>query len=209
MNARASLGHTTMYTRLLLTTEKPSPTDAYVGGGAFLPEHIPWPTCVEGRALFHLMAIPAHWFYSQEIAEDFWFSIFIPVDVQRHTHLRQLRAGEGTSEAVVLAYRRGAASRSRCMSDSLERGRIERVECLEPDDDENLDSKLDGIDAWLQSPLTWKGGRRRLMLYGADIDDILHSHKGVLSDGMAYLFIQDQPDFALRGRPGAFFLQLG
>jgi hypothetical protein len=47
------------------------------------------------------------------------------------------------------------------------------------------------------------------MLYGADIDDILPSHKGILSDGMAYLFIPDQPDFALGGRAGAFFLQLG
>lgn len=90
-----------------------------------------------------------------------------------------------------------------------ERGRIERVECLEPDDDENLDSKLDGIDAWLQLPMTWNGGRRRLMLYGADIDEILPSHKGILSDGMAYLFIPDQPDFGLGGRAGAFFLQLG
>ncbi|WP_313439903.1 hypothetical protein [Stenotrophomonas sp.] len=198
-----------MYTRLLLTSEKPSAADAYVGGGAFLPENIPWPTCVEGHALFHLMAIPAHWFYRQEIAEDFWFSIFIPVDVERHTHLRQLRAVEGISAAVVLAYRRGSASRSRCMSDSLERGRIERIECLEPDDDENLDSKLDGVDAWLQSTLAWNGGRRRLMLYGADIDGILPSHNGVLSDGMAYLFLPDQPDFSLGGRVGAFFLQLG
>ncbi|MBA0266447.1 hypothetical protein [Stenotrophomonas maltophilia] len=95
------------------------------------------------------------------------------------------------------------------MSDSLERGRIERVECLEPDDDENLDSKLDGVDAWLQSPLTWNGGRRRLMLYGADIDGILPSQKGVLSDGMAYLFLRDKPDFSPVGRAGAFFLQLG
>ena len=209
MDVRAIFGDPIMYTRLLLTKEKASPTDAYVGGGAFLPESIPWPACVEGRALFHLMALPAHWFYPQGVAEDFWFSVFIPTDTRDHSHFRRLRAVQGTSEAVVLAYRRGAASRSRCMSDSLERGRIERVECLEPDDDENLDSKLDGVDAWLQSTLTWNGGRRRLMLYGADIDGILPSHKGVLSDGMAYLFLRDKPDFSPVGRAGAFFLQLG
>lgn len=209
MDVRAISGHTSMYTRLLLTSGRPSAADAYIGGGAFLPENIPWPTCVEGRALFHLMALPAHWFYAQGVAEDFWFSVFIPTDTRNHSHFRRLRAVQGTSEAVVLAYRRSAASRSRCMSDSLERGRIERVECLEPDDNENLDSKLDGVDAWLQSTLTWNGGCRRLMLYGADIDGILPSHKGVLSDGMAYLFLQDHPDFSLDGRAGAFFLQLG
>ncbi|KAF1013922.1 MAG: hypothetical protein GAK31_02945 [Stenotrophomonas maltophilia] len=94
------------------------------------------------------------------------------------------------------------------MSDSLERGLIERVECLESDD-ENLDSKLDGIDAWLQSPLAWNGGRRRLMLYGADVDDILPSHKGTLSDGMGYLFLPETPDFSTGDQSGAFFLQLG
>lgn len=79
----------------------------------------------------------------------------------------------------------------------------------EIDDDENLASKVDGVDAWLQSPINIEGFRRRLSIYGGDLDLALPLTTGILSDGMGYLFLSDGGGHDEGGNFGGFYLQMG
>ncbi|MNV47457.1 hypothetical protein D3C71_1393270 [compost metagenome] len=198
-----------MYKQVVVTRDAPTPHDAYVGGGAFLPDDVQWPGLADGLPLVHLAAFPADWFYPEGVALDFWISVFIPVDMERFSHLDQLRLHDGSSAAAVIAYRRSSRQHCNTPMDLLEAGRLERVDCHDEDDEDNLDSKVDGVDAWLQAPLAWPGGRRRLAIYGADIDAAMPSRRGMLFDGMGYLFLSDRPEFDSFDEIGAFCFQLG
>lgn len=198
-----------MFDELLFSPEPPAGDAAYTGGGACLPQALAWPRDAEGVPLTHLLAIPGSWFCPALKGSGYWVSLFIPYQPGEVAHYRRLRAREGACEAVVMGYLRAAAERHEAPAPLLERGSIRLLANADPDDDENLASKLDGVDAWLQSALSFPAGRRRLSIYGGDLDQALPAHKGILSDGMGYLFLDE--DFAARtgAQLGGFFLQLG
>jgi hypothetical protein len=197
-----------MYTEVTFSNKGPAPGDGYVGGGVKLPSGIQWPAGAAGEPLVHLFSVPATWF-SDQVSGARRISVFIPYEPRTVTHYRKLRARDGRSDAVVIAYDEGDSERSESQGVVLERGRMERVLSKEIDDDENLASKVDGVDAWLQSPINIEGFQRRLSIYGGDLDLVLLSTTGILSDGMGYLFLSGGGDHDDGGDFGRFFLQLG
>ena len=202
------MGVANMYTEVTFSNKGPALGDGYVGGGVKLPSGIQWPTGADGEPLVHLFSVPATWF-SDEVSGARLISVFIPYEPRTVTHYRKLRARDGRSDAVVIAYDEGDSERSESQGVVLERGGMERVLSKEVDDDENLASKVDGVDAWLQSPINIEGFRRRLSIYGGDLDSALPSTTGILSDGVGYLFLSEGGGYDDGGDFGRFFLQLG
>ncbi|MDP9513132.1 hypothetical protein Q7O56_29285 [Pseudomonas protegens] len=198
-----------MFDELIFTGETPAKDDAYVGGGACLPTDLAWPCSPDGVPLTHLMAFPGRWFSEALIDRNYWVSVFVPYLPGEVGHYRKLRAVQGRSEAVVMGYSRAGSERDEAAQPISDRGTVRLEVNGDADDDENLASKLDGVDAWLQSPVSEGAGRRRVSIYGGDLDVALPQHKGVLSDGMGYLFLDE--DFSERAGAGIgrFFLQLG
>jgi hypothetical protein len=198
-----------MFNELVFTRESPTKADAYVGGGAYLPCNVVWPRSADGQPLTHLISFPGTWFSDALVDDDFWLSIFIPYLQGEVGHYRKLRALNGVSEAVVVGYSRSSEERNEAPNKIIDCRKVQLSLNPDSDDDENLASKLDGIDAWLQAPISSSGGRRRVSIYGGDLDASLPNNKGILSDGMGYLFLDD--DFlAKKGTGcGSFFLQLG
>lgn len=198
-----------MFDELIFTAETPAKDDAYVGGGAYLATDLAWPCSPDGVPLTHLMAFPGSWFSEALIDGEYWVSVFMPYQLGGVAHYRKLRAIDGRSQAVVMGYVRAGSERNEAAQPISDRGTVRLRVNADVDDDENLASKLDGVDAWLQSPVLSGTGRRRISIYGGDLDRALPEHKGVLSDGMGYLFLDE--DFSERTGAGIgrFFLQLG
>lgn len=198
-----------MFDELIFTAETPAKDDAYVGGGAYLATDLAWPCSPDGVPLTHLMAFPGSWFSEALIDGEYWVSAFMPYQLGGVAHYRKLRAIDGRSQAVVMGYVRAGSERNEAAQPISDRGTVRLEVNCDADDDENLASKLDGVDAWLQSPVSAGAGRRRVSIYGGDLDRALPEHKGVLSDGMGYLFLDE--DFSERTGAGIgrFFLQLG
>ncbi len=197
-----------MYTEVVFSRGSPTDGCGHVGGGACLPPEMNWPQTADGERLVHLFSVPAHWFWLDETS-DRWVSVFIPYTAREVSHYRRLRAKDSHSDAVVLAYIRASAEREESGGRALERGRMERSVVQEADDDENLASKIDGIDAWLQSRIAIDGFKRRLSIYGGDLDQAVPSTPGILSDGMGYLFLPEKVTESGSCGGGRFFLQLG
>lgn len=198
-----------MFDELIFTSETPAQDDAYVGGGVCLPTDLAWPCSPDGVPLTHLMAFPGRWFSGALIDRNYWVSVFVPYQPGEVAHYRKLRAIDGRSQAVVMGYVRAGSERDEAAQPISDRGTVRLGVNCDADDDENLASKLDGVDAWLQSPVSAGAGCRRVSIYGGDLDRALPGQKGVLSDGMGYLFLDE--DFSERTGAGIgrFFLQLG
>ncbi|MFP3758108.1 hypothetical protein SB751_29990, partial [Cupriavidus sp. SIMBA_020] len=92
-----------------------------------------------GEPLVHLFSVPATWF-SDRVSGARWISVFIPYELRTVNHYRRLRARDGRSDAVVIAYDEGDSERNESHGVVLERGRMERMLSKEADDDENLAS---------------------------------------------------------------------
>ncbi|MDX6916039.1 hypothetical protein R9X49_13070 [Pectobacterium carotovorum] len=198
-----------MYDELIFTHESHAPHDAYVGGGAYLPSEISWPFSADGVSLTHLASFPGAWFSSSFVPKHYWISVFIPYLPGEVFHYRKLRAIDGDSGAMVLGYIRSEEERNEAANPIIDRGSIHISRGADSDDEENLASKLDGVDAWLQGPITSNIGRRRLSIYGGDLDAALPRYKGILSDGMGYLFLDERFWDKTANSCGRFFLQLG
>lgn len=198
-----------MFKQLVFFQESPMKADAYSGGGAYLPTDLMWPKSIVGQPLTHLISFPGTWFLDAPMDENYWISVFIPYLPREVGHYRKLRALNGVSEAVVMGYVRSSEERNETSNKILDCGKVLLLSNPDSDDDENLASKLDGIDAWLQAPISSSIGRRRVSIYGGDLDVSLPNNKGVLSDGMGYLFLDDEFSGKKGAGCGGFFLQLG
>ncbi|MCP1107732.1 hypothetical protein M6G53_20385 [Serratia nevei] len=159
--------------------------------------------------MIHMMSLPGWWFSENLRGNNFWISVFIPYVRDQVGHYRQLCERNGRSEAVVVGYVASESLRNEGASEINEVGRVAISLSSDTDDSENLASKIDGVDAWLQRPITIPSMHRRVSIYGGDIDLALPNYKGVLSDGMGYLFIDNAGLEMKSTELGKFFLQLG
>ena len=198
-----------MYKELVFSPLRPTKGDAYVGGGAYLPAEVRWPVSGNGEPLTHLMSLPGWWFNENLKDDNFWISIFIPYVRDQVGHYRQLRERDGRSEAVVVGYLASESLRNEGASEINEVGGVAISLSSDPDDSENLASKIDGVDAWLQRPIAVPCMHRRVSIYGGDLDLALPNYKGILSDGMGYLFVDSAQLERKSAELGKFFLQLG
>ncbi|WP_145187475.1 hypothetical protein [Pseudomonas sp. URMO17WK12:I11] len=138
---------------------------------------------------------------------DYWISIFIPYTKNLSTHYSYLSNRNTQNPAKVMGYTKSklALDEARQITAS---GSASISINPEIDDDENLASKVDGVDAWLQHEIAITNSRRRISIYGADLDICLANEKGILSDGMGYLFLRTDFEIGNNGEIGNFFLQL-
>ncbi|WP_081087132.1 hypothetical protein [Burkholderia pseudomultivorans] len=198
-----------MYQELIFSPFRSAKDDAYVGGGACLPADVRWPTSTSGEPLVHLMSFPGWWFDADLKDDNFWISIFIPYVIDQVGHYRKLRERDGCSEAVVVGHLASESPRNESSVEIKDVGGVVISLSGDPDDSENLASKIDGVDAWLQRPIAIPSMRRRVSVYGGDLDLALPNYRGILSDGMGYLLIDNAALKKKQAELGNFFLQLG
>lgn len=136
-----------MFDELTFTCEIPEKKDAYVGAGACLPTDLAWPCSPDGVPLTHLMALPGSWFSGALIDRNYWVSVFMPYQLGDVAHYRKLRAIDGRSQAIVMGYVRAGSERNEAAQPISDRGTVRLRVNADVDDDENLASKLDGVDA--------------------------------------------------------------
>lgn len=196
-----------MFNEIIFSKTAPLEGQAYVGPKVWLPSDIKWPTTQEGKPLSHLMAIPTSWFSKKTSLKNHCISIFIPYTKNSSTHYRDLSTRNTNQSAVVIGYFKSPTpiDQAHQISDS---GSAFISANLNTDNEENLASKVDGIDAWLQREIIIDSHCRRASIYGADLDICLPHHKGILSDGMGYLFLHDDFESRKITEVGKFFLQL-
>ncbi|WP_333992527.1 hypothetical protein [Burkholderia orbicola] len=198
-----------MYQELIFSPSRSVAGEAYAGGGAYLPADVRWPMSSNGQPLVHLMSLPGKWFSQNLKDDDFWISVFIPYIKDKVDHYRQLRERDGRSEAVVIGHLASESLRNESEAGIKDVGEVTISLSSDLDDSENLASKIDGVDAWLQRPIIVPEMCRRMSVYGGDLDLALPNYKGILSDGMGYLFIDNSALEKMSAELGYFFLQLG
>ncbi|WP_423378184.1 hypothetical protein [Burkholderia sp. LMG 32019] len=198
-----------MHQELIFSPLRSAKGDAYVGGGVYLPADVRWPTSDNGEPLVHLLSLPGWWLSASLKGDDFWISIFIPYVRGEVDHYRRLRERDGQSAAVVVGHLAGEFLRNESSGEIKDVGKGVISQSGDSDDSENLASKIDGVHAWLQRPIYIPGMQRRVSIYGGDLDFSLPNYKGILSDGMGYLFIDNSALDERRAELGHFFLQLG
>lgn len=196
-----------MYNEIIFSTSHPLEGQAYVGPEVWLPSEINWPTNEQGQPLSHLMAIPMSWFSKKASLRNHYISIFIPYTKNSSAHYRELSARNTNNPAVVIGYKKSQKPVDKAHQISAGGSAFISINS-DADDDENLASKVDGIDAWLQREIVIDNHCRRASIYGADLDICLPHDKGILSDGMGYLLLRHDFESTSNMEVGKFFLQL-
>lgn len=196
-----------MYNEIIFSGSRPLEGQAYVGPEVWLPSGINWPTDQQGQPLSHLIAIPMSWFSKKASLRNHYISIFIPYTKNSSTHYRDLNTRNANNPAVVIGYIKSQNSVDAAHQISNSGSAFISIN-PDDDDDENLASKVDGIDAWLQREIIVDNHCRRASIYGADLDICLPHDKGILSDGMGYLFLRNDFESITNMEVGKFFLQL-
>lgn len=159
--------------------------------------------------MVHLLSVPFEWIRGGYSKED-WLSIWIIRPDPSFQFYGELRSVRGRSQSCVLVHRPDWATAERRLPSLGPARRVTLMSCPEDDDSENLDSKVLGVDAWLQREIVLEGHQRVISIYGADLDIGLPDSRGVLSDGMGYVFIRrDLNAVDAEEQAGFLFLQLG
>ncbi|MBC7350707.1 MAG: DUF1963 domain-containing protein, partial [Candidatus Aminicenantes bacterium] len=167
----------------------------HVGGGCYLPNDFEWPKDSKGKALLHLMTVPAGWV--EEGAEG-WLSLFTPYDQQdTYLHWEELTVN-GENESVVI-YHDNCGDVRNDYGDLSPARKVEIEVSSMMETDKDFTSRVDGTIAWVQDLESLSGSSCRMMINGDDIDIGFAEEPGIFSDGVVYVFLKD--NFQLGSRP--------
>lgn len=183
--------------KLIFKPDAVSAQDPHVGGGCALPNDFAWPKDSKGKALLHLMTVPAGWV--EECAEG-WLSLFTPYDQQdTYLHWEELTV-DGENESIVI-YHDNCGSIRNEYGDLSPARKIELEVSSVMETDKDFTSRVGGTTAWVQDVESLSGSSCRMMINGDDIDIGFAEESGIFSDGVVYIFLKD--NFQLGARPSA------
>ncbi|WP_325166795.1 hypothetical protein [Pseudomonas sp. LAM2023] len=181
--------------KLIFKPEAVSAQVPHVGGGCHLPTDFAWPKDSKGKALLHLMTVPAGWV--EEGAEG-WLSLFTPYD-QEDTYLHWVELTiDGENESVVIYHDNCGHVRNE-YGDLSPARKVELEVSSAAETGKDFTSRIGGAIAWVQDVEYLQGSSCRIMINGDDIDIGFAEESGMFSDGVVYVFLKD--NFQLGSRP--------
>jgi hypothetical protein len=161
--------------------------------------------------MFHLLSVPLHWLdadKAKECPDPRWISVFVSYDKEGYAHYAKMSSDEPEhAESAIILHDMSGPERSSHHAQSL----VSKSVMLSPavDGDENVASYVSSAPYWVQDPIEIDGYRWVMSVYGPDMDSALEANRGIVSDGVGYVFLKDDLDINCFGLVGKFFLQLG
>ena len=181
----------------------------YLDGPCKLPSQLEWPQSSDASPLFHLLSIPLLWVAPRQASQskERWISIFISYDKAGYTHYGKMSSDEPDhTEAIVILHNMTGPDRSMHPAQALASKNVNLIPATEGDD--NVASYVDSVPTWVQDPIVLDGFEWVLSIYGPDMDVSLGENRGILSDGVGYVFLKSSFDQDFFGPFGKFFFQL-
>lgn len=195
---------------LVFESTPPVIGEGRVDGPCALPEVIPWPCDADSFPLFHLLSVPTSWLiHDGECGKDQnkWISIFISYDKKSYSHYGKMSSDElNHSDAVVLLHDMSGPERSEHSNQSVNSKSVRLIPAVDGDD--NVASYVEAEPSWVQDPIQIEGFKWVMSIYGPDMDSALTENRGILSDGVGYIFLKENFDLSTFGSVGKFFFQL-
>lgn len=186
------------------------PDGGCLDGPCKLPSQLDWPQGSDESPLFHLMSIPLNWVVrnsSSVSAQSRWISVFISYDKENYSHYGKMSSDEPEhKDAVVILHDMTGTDRSMHPNQALSSKNVKLVSATEGDD--NVASYVDSVPTWVQDPIKLDQFEWVLSVYGPDMDVALGDNRGILSDGVGYVFLKTDFKFDSFGSVGKFFFQL-
>lgn len=184
--------------------------DGFIDGPCKLPETLQWPVGPNASPLFHLLSVPLGWLVPdvvEESTQDRWVSVFISYDKTGYSHYGMMSSDDiDNSEAAVILHDMSGPERSMHNNQGSKSKNVKLVPATDGDD--NVASYINSKPSWVQDPIAIDGLRWALSIYGPDIDICLGENRGILSDGVGYVFLKSDFCSEAFGPVGKFFLQL-
>jgi hypothetical protein len=182
----------------------------YVDGPCKLPTHLDWPVGLDSAPLFHLLSVPLFWLAlnkDNKSAQTKWVSVFISYDKATYSHYGKMSSDQPDHvDAIVMLHDMTGPERSMHSSQALASKNVKLIPAKEGDD--NVASYVDSVPTWVQDPIDLVGYKWALSIYGPDMDESLGENRGILSDGVGYVFLKSNFDVDFFGSVGKFFFQL-
>jgi hypothetical protein len=182
----------------------------YIDGPCKLPSHLDWPVGSDSSPLFHLLSVPLLWLNPNQDSKFLtarWVSVFICYDKTGYTHYGKMSSDQPDHiDAIVILHDMSGSERSMHPSQAATSKNVKLIAATEGDD--NVASYVDSVPAWVQDPIDLVGYKWVLSVYGPDMDASLGENRGILSDGVGYVFLKSNFDIDLFGPVGKFFFQL-
>ncbi|WGY71013.1 hypothetical protein KEC55_28855 [Burkholderia cepacia] len=187
-----------MIKKILFSSDSASLDQAHAGGGCLLPSSYPWPKDAKGENLLHLLSIPASWI--NESVEG-WVSIFTPFSMDDpFLHWEELTS-DGDNYSIVISHDNNGVARNEYSGMISQAKQVCLSVVNEGDSDKNFESKIYGIPAWLQDKEDVANRECLFAVNGDDFDIVFDEEPGIFSDGVVYVFLNN--DFGEGGRPSA------
>ncbi|WP_152034612.1 hypothetical protein [Paracidovorax avenae] len=179
----------------------------YLDGPCKLPEEVAWPVDGDGKPLFHLLSIPFNW-VKGGAGDKFWLSVFVLYDREKYSHYGEISQEEDVvKNTKVILHDMSGQEKSIHPHQSKISKSISNRPAQENDD--NVASYVGGTPYWVQDPIEIEGQKCIATIYGPDMDEALGENRGIISDGVGYVFIKDNIDHNDFGSVGNFYVQLG
>ncbi len=178
---------------LVFEAVEPAEGDGRIDGPCRLPATLPWPVGGDSHPLFHLLSIPLVWLVPDvppnRLAER-WVSVFIAYDASGYSHYAAMSSDEPDhADAVVVLHDGSGPERSMHPRQGLTSRQVRREPRSAGDDD--VASYIGSTPVWVQDPIFVEGFRWVMSLYGPDMDVALGGNRGILSDGVGYVFLKN------------------
>ncbi|BFO56703.1 MULTISPECIES: hypothetical protein [Comamonadaceae] len=179
----------------------------FLDGPCKLSEGVDWPLDENGKPLFHLLSLPMNWIKEGE-GTGLWLSVFILYDKESYSHYGKISQEEDVAKnAVVILH--DMSGKEKIIHPYQSETSKSITNRAAQEDDENVASYVGGIPYWVQDPIEIKNYECVATIYGPDMDEALGENRGVISDGVGYVFIRKNIDISKSGLVGNFYVQLG
>lgn len=192
---------------IIILNRAPIVGEGYIGGGCHLPKEIEWPKDQNGKACMHIGTFPCAFF--DKSIENKFISVFIPY-ADRY-YYKQIRGEIKNNYSKIIIHANLGAERND-FNDPAIKTFPKAVQVIERPIDDSEDicgSKIFNVPGWLQGEEHYPGHSCKISLYGIDFDSAFEEPRGLFSDGVVFLFVDDNyAKFALGAGIGKLIWQL-
>lgn len=182
----------------------------FIDGPCKLPLELDWPHDSASSPLFHLLSIPLQWLNQNQMTQSLsgkWVSVFISYDKECYSHYGKMSSDDTNhTEAMVILHDMSGPERTVHPQQAAISKNVRLIPAI--DGDSNVASYIESVPSWVQDSIDIEEYKWVMSIYGPDMDNSLGDNRGILSDGVGYVFLKTNIDPNLFGVVGKFFLQI-
>lgn len=169
---------------------EPTKDEGFIGGGCYLSEEIEWPKDKNNVPCMHLGTFPCQMFDKE--CMDKFISVFIPY-ADRY-YYKQIRGDISENYTAIIVHENLGPLRNE-FSNPTVKSFAKAVQVVKSDSQDSEDicgSKIFNVPGWLQGEENYPNHSCKISIYGNDFDSAFEEQWGLFSDGVIFLFVENQ-----------------